>query len=540
MRPASVILRPALLALALLPLLAPADAGAIGRKAAEKRAKQVLKLGNGAEVLFGLPKPLPVGATVNEVLAKGVGNAKLKRTAWLFWHDQQFGALFQHPSRYILLDGRSGKVVRNARTSMFPLVNGRRPAFLATRAAYRGNRFRVAASKLARSTPLAGPSSLHGPWARLSAPALTKQDLAADCLITIGDKDERALDGSFKAMKDWADSVGLARSQNDPATAGQLRDAVEAFHDQTKCRDVFIFIAGHGTPAPGTRIRNLPRGVTVPPSGFGPARVAVRVNKTGRRVTSVDYLTPKNLADIMSAFPDMQFKVKIESCFSGRFKDELGGKVANLRVLETSSANDEVSFGALGARYYKAGTRRLVDNTIPNPDGAGEFTNGDVIGLTQWANSQQELDQYGRGLAEGIARSAEIAKTNDFAQVLGQTHGQLYYQPPPPPAKNEIAGATWVHHPSEPRTNLCVYVTGAAGATGEVDLNPKPGLDTAPKPFTLDANGRAMVVFKINQATKYTATATWGGQGAQSSDVTVTYPAAGPAPPSGHAACPAP
>ena len=525
----------ALLALCVLAL--PADAHAISRKAAEKRALQVLKLGSGPEVVFGLPKPLKRGTVVGEHNGRTVTNGKLPRSAWLFWHDQQFGAFFRHPGRYALIDHRSGKVIRRARTSLFPFVNGRRPAFLRSHGAYEGTRFRVAASPSVRAASAPAATGLRGPWAHLSAPALTKQDLREDCMITIGDRSEPGLAGSIKAMKAWAGSVGLVEPRKDPTTPRQLKDAVTALVELTPCRDVFIFIAGHGYAAPGSTPRNLPPGVTLPPGAYGPAGVQVKVIKKNNRVVGSSTLTPADLENIMKAFPQADFKIKIESCFSGRFVDALKD-VKNLRVIEASSAADEVSYGNLKINPLTG--EQVVDDE-PNPHKAGEFGKGNAAGLTEWSNSAQELETYGRGLAEGIARAAELAKTHDFAQRLGVTHGQLDYKPPPnAPSKNAIAGATWVHHPSKAETNLCVYVTGAPGATGEVDLAPKPGLDTAPKPFTLDGNGRARVIFKINQSGRYTATATWGGQSAMSSDVEVKYPAAGPAPPAGHAACPSP
>lgn len=526
------------LLIALVGLVCVPAASALSRKQANRIAIKALKPAKqrGVAVLFGLRKPLKKGVVVREGGASKARPFKLKRRGWVFWLDRQYGALFAHPSTVLVVDDRSRKVRYRKNLGWYPLVNGRRPAFLSTRRGYRGKKYRIAANvKLSGRPRAASRRRRAAPRAR--GAQVTKQDLANDCLITVGDQKEPGLAGSFESMEQWADRVGMARSQRRAETLTDLKAAVAGFTTATACNDVFIFLAGHGTPAKGVPIVNRPPGRPVLPTVHGPARVATRTKTRGTK-EKTDYITPGDLKTLMDSLPNITFKLKIESCFSGRFKDELEGKVPNLRVLETSSAHNEVSTGE--TPRYPDRNGRIQTNPTPNPNHAGEFANANAIGLTQWATSATEVATHGRDLAYGIARSAEIAKTKDFGHVQGRTHIQVSTNFTP-----EFF-ATWTHGTTT--TNICVYVRGAPGQQGDVTVtgSAQP-LDGSVKAFRLDGNGRRLVTFRINVATRY-AISVRGAQAqgtfnVRNGEVTVADPPTNGSPPpagSNPPACPAP
>jgi len=97
------------------------------------------------------------------------------------------------------------------------------------------------------------------------------------------------------------------------------------------------------------------------------------------------------------------FKIKIDSCFAGRFVPDLKG-ASNLEFLEVSSAADETSFFHLGGANVRRGGRMVhVKNDTDNPHKVTEFMNRDLHGLETWATSPQAHDEP--TLASGLAAS---------------------------------------------------------------------------------------------------------------------------------------
>jgi hypothetical protein len=416
----------------------------------------------GRVVVFGLPSALsggtsvvdggPVGGTSNLV---PVTSAPLARPAWLFWEDLAYGALFAHPSRLLLIDDRSGQVIRRQRMGWFPLIDGNRPPFLASIAGYHNPAYEVFSTVPAEfaSAAGAGPSRLSGfPAAAAAGPlafhaeqgpfahgataggALTSSDLKNDCLIMIGDHQEPGLVGSFAAMQQFATDYGLPTPTQQPTTVPELATVVDAMTSLTPCNDVLIFIAGHGIPAPGVTPSNLPPKVKMPTNIAGPAAISIHeTTVTGRNgkpsMMADDWIHPSDLEEIIRAHPKSTFKLKIEACFSGRFIDELKD-IPNLVVIETSSASNEVSFGEKKSHTSSTGT--VTKNTIPNPHHAGEFTNGNVLALRAWAQSPTAVNSAARDLGHGLAQAGVQGGFN-FADKTGETHSQLYLNFPPPP-----------------------------------------------------------------------------------------------------------
>jgi hypothetical protein len=123
-----------------------------------------------------------------------------------------------------------------------------------------------------------------------------------------------------------------------------------------------------------------------------------------------DDLTQAALLSLIGKFPSRNFKVKIDSCFSGRFLDRTTTNFpSNLRVMEVSSPANQTSLGHEQVIPVDNGKRGKPVDPHDNPWGATEFTSGDVHGLTSWANSSIDTLVY-PSLEQAIAASSELGK----------------------------------------------------------------------------------------------------------------------------------
>jgi hypothetical protein len=384
---------------------APAASASIGRARADKLAIAILHPGrsSGPTVVFALPSPVSAGASVFEAKpATRIHSRRLAHPTWLFWEDQQYQALFTHPSVLLLIDAQTGRVVRQSRLDYFPLINGRRPAFLATSAAYRDPRNWVFSGHL----PLVKARTRAARTASLGPVEIAPGELKHDCLVMIGDREEPILKGSFAAMLDWARQIRLPAYPDQATSVATLHSTV-AVANGNGCDDVFLFIAGHGEPAV-----HGSAGVDLD-SHAGPISVK---QPDGTWTIDEHKLTPQDLKALVDANPQIDFKIKIESCYSGRFANVLtvddplnpGHRIPyaeNLSVLELSSPADKPSYAQIKLFKIKLPGHKATGG-VPvndNPHGAGEFANGNFHGLQEWARSQTEINKTDGDLAQGIA-----------------------------------------------------------------------------------------------------------------------------------------
>ena len=408
--------RATVMVVVLFSLLA-ADAEAITRQRAVNIAAKTLRplIDPDTTRLFSLKRPLRAKQSVQiykGLARQAVRRKPLGRPTWIFWLDQAYGAYFEHPSVLLLIDDRTGRVRLRKRLSWYPLIDGRRPPFL-------------------RARPRLW-TSRHSPHAAQAPPyVIGPEDLKRDCLIAIGDRGEDATPedpvpdqtfrGSLEAIEGFADRVGLRRFDS-PASAPGLDRTVENAI-RRGCFDVFIYLAGHGT---------APRGTYAVAGGEkrsagGPARVNIGSRVVGlnsdQPVKFTKYIRPTDLEKIVTRWQGTaDFKIKIDSCFSGRFDEALADK-QNVRVLELSSKADEVSYGYAGGKYTavdEQGNKTEVQNDAKTP-GVSEFMDRNIFGLEEWARSPL-ADATGRDLAKGIALSFHLGEHRDFGAKRGWTH----------------------------------------------------------------------------------------------------------------------
>ena len=389
----------------------------------------------GPAILFGLAAPLAAKQIVVEAGSPSLSKvpfvpkgAPLGRKAWLFWLDQAAYAQFLHPSRLLLVDDKTGKVLRSVPMSLYPLVDGKRPAFLASWPAYRAARAHVwsnipgdpatrttaGVTRAAGASQVAGAAAPAAATAPLRAAAVPKDAFKDDCLVSLGLRDDPLFSGDFTGVGGWAASVGLPayKPGNGPggrAPGGaELASAVTDLTDTKRCKDVMIFISGHGYPGP----RYVPA-------------IQTGASVAGQPWTGV---RASDLQGILRAHPQTTFKIKLNGCYSGRFVDELKGE-KNLLVMETAANGTEYSWGPLPARMLHPDGRTINVPAHDNP-GRSEFVNGNIAGLTAFFASAEEVQTAqtagGSLLARSLGRAFELGAALDGARLAGLTHPQRF------------------------------------------------------------------------------------------------------------------
>jgi Tol biopolymer transport system component len=422
--------RPALVAvlLAALALVLPGAGLAITRDEATRIALQRLtpEQDGPRVVVFALPGPLGPKQSVVEASPARLGNIPaagklepLGRKVWLFWEDLAYDALFAHPGRMLLVDDATGKIAVDRRTSWYPLVDGLKPAYLRTREEYADPAYQIFSS-----LPAVTPREFRLPAGFTPGSALPAGAFKDDCLILMTDWGDPRFDGSIDAMAKLASSQGIrvyygsasAASDFAPSTTKPPRDHVVSGYSlvlnvsyltqKLNCKDVIVYVAGHGIPEKDvmTSGGELTSG--------GPAGILV-----GNR----NEVTPANLETILRnnklAERKATFKFVIMGCFSGRFQSALADDLtpsSGLRVVATSSKADQFS-------WFKGGVTNAAGEPLaPEVDtGAGDwFTNGLIAGMQKFVNSNAEVTLAQKAGGSLAARMIERAVPLGLASNL--------------------------------------------------------------------------------------------------------------------------
>ena len=451
--------------LALLGALAAAPpAGAISRAQAEKRALRILdpQHAGGRIVVFGRRQPVGAGRMVGEaspmssplapytvpgttrrlrgVSQKIAPGITLRHGVWLFWEDLVHGAAFEHPSRLLLLNRTTGRVVLDRRLSWWPQIDGKNPRFVDD-----DHRDRV----LYVSGPdvLSRRAPRFAPLAPVAIAAAQRLGGPSDCLFVIGDRTSasnapRLFGNSLDAMKDFAASHGLPPSE--ARTANDLFLKVYAAVKYQGCKDVMIFLAGHGSPAPDTPD---PLDPATPMTGTDEPTVEIGTFKdpTEDKVYSHP-ITGAMLRRLMGLFPpSVKFKIVIFSCFSGRFVDALRDDphIKDGGVIAGSSAADEYSVGRVESGTA-GGIDGLIHNTNPianpvkDPLNLPGYVDGIITELGKILDDPQAYKADGGSLAAMVHDAHVHSLAEDFTAQLGWNHPVDAYSPPPPPPSGTI------------------------------------------------------------------------------------------------------
>ncbi len=500
---------PAALVLALA-LAGRADA--ISRDRANAIALKILRpqAQKGPTILFGLPKPLAKGNVVAEAgsvpppAKMRTRSTTLRGATWLFWLDQVAYAEFTHPSRVLLVDNRTGKAVWSKALQFYPLVNGKKPSFLTSWKAYGKAATHVYSSLPKSAKALRAPAAPLGRTLPAAVPAGAFKD---DCLISLGLRDDPLFSGDFTGVAGWARSVGLRafKPPNGPggrAPGGaELAAGVTDLTDRKNCKDVMIFVSGHGYPGPR----------------YVPAIM------TGEAAAGQPFIgvTAADLTGIARAHPETTFKLKINGCYSGRFVNELKGE-RNVLVLETAANASEYSWGPLPTGAIQHPDGRTIDIPAHVNPGRSEFVNGNLAGLTAFFGSATEAstaqEQGGSLLARALARAFDLGSSSDGARLAGLTHPLLHTNLPGFTIKltggYRHLGAT---------SEVCgIFGTGQPGATYAATISGPGVIGGSSNAGKTGSLGEGAFSFGINQYGTYTVTVTVTNKAGDKRTETVT------------------
>jgi hypothetical protein len=422
----------------------PASAIALSHRQVTRVALAALRPARepGLVVVFSPSRPIPRGTLVYEARSPTLAY-RILRPVWLYWEDLSYGAMFAHPSVLLLIDAGSGHIVGRQGLEFELAIGSHLAPFLATRAAYGSGRYRVYSSLTAKpgAWQASDPAAVAAGYPGGGNVASRADALKHDCMIPIGDSANPSFAGNLKAMSGFATKVGLRTPAKPPTNADELGKAVDTMLARG-CNDVFIYLWGDGNPPTAS---DFPRGakkelvvgpgkvVPVESPTFQGKEAGVRVVngalmtvQTGEK-TKDQFITPDDLISIAKEHTfDVQFKIKVDACFAGRFEKVIDD-AKNVRVLEMSSAFNEVSYGLGTLRGMqpvfdpKDPSKKVGSKSIDffdSPDGATFFTNANVHGLYQWATTAVA----DATLVDGILTSWDAGAAQDPARQFNWTH----------------------------------------------------------------------------------------------------------------------
>lgn len=510
-----------------------APAHAMTREQADALAKKILRpSGYANAVLYGLPLPIGRGSEVSDDAPGPSGTQddltrrsrpfKVTREAWFFWEDIDHGADFEHPSRLLILDAATGGVVASRKLYWRPLINGKLPRFLASPGADTDPGYVVYSSQ-----PLSPEEHPVAPTGNSILPGGYMRD---DCLVTVGDRSiSDSFRGDFQDFAQWAAHVAM-RSFPMPANSDGAA-LVQRVHELTTtadspCHNIVIVLAGHGSPGPdfasvdpNAAISRVPAVRSGYDFGVDPKDKTLVDIRTSR-------VTGPDIQKLLAENPLTTFELVVDSCFSGRFEILMDWqrrhKLANLRVVATSSGDDEPTVGYIGRGVPDspghsqqpndlwAGLRDLLLNTTsianPNPPrqtpAESDYVRTFVDSLYRWSDNKSVfLDENGTptgGFVAAVLRAGVDAEDNYVAKTLHWTHPQVldsgttgfdyHYD-----VKVVVSGAkaTWTHGNNG----------GAAASSWELDVKDAD--------FFVDPASRAAVMTAGAQTFTVKTTGTW-------------------------------
>jgi hypothetical protein len=437
-------------------LALPTAAAAITRAQADLIAARALKTSQqpGNAVLFGLSRALGSADTVVEAGGTRPNEHQrrrslkaLDRRAWVFWEDLNYGAALDHPTRLLLLDDRTGRVGRPIALSSYPLIDAR-PAFLG--ATVRTNRRYRGASIVAQSAragfgsfpawaangPLA--SSADTAPAPLALPPGAFQDV---CILTIGDDGpDPSIRAGFPLLNAEAHRLGVPLVVNTqsktPGKPANKNDFFRTAHDlatRYHCKDILLYIAGHGYKNFG----GVNVGEVAKPAGAGKVDVQ-----------DID-ITPLDILDIIDHNPEVKFKVKVDSCYSGHFTDELRkfhSLIPNLLVAEASSSATLPSYFHVNRQGNSVSSDGLL------------FTHANI---TAWENFATSPTAVATAEAAGGDLFAEMMSTafKDELTYDPRLMPELYVSPPPTPTPTLTGSGSFTYFDPPANTEIVFHVS---------------------------------------------------------------------------------
>lgn len=361
-------------------------AAAAAPKISYKKARKILlakvikpkSLAAGDDLIaFRLKKPLARKTKIRVHRDHG-SSITLRKPAWFFWIDDDPKAMFEHPTRYVLIDASSGKV-KVLKRDWWPEIKGKAPWF--EYAAY------WKASSWAYSTLPVLPAKAARSGAKVSkvaaSPPVRTAASTTECAVIVdgaGDAKAGTVDDANGMEKVIGTTFGYTTKKLTPPNNNKA-DFEKAVADLIAdgCKDVLLFISSHGTKA--------------------------SVQMGGGNYTAAE------MKKLIEANPTIGFKVVIEACKAGSWITPLGGKPL---ITITSTDSEKPS--------YSADPDTASD---PNPGDTGtEFTSGLIEDLELIPKTPALIQRVQECVAKGksimvckleIAFESAVAKDEDAA-----------------------------------------------------------------------------------------------------------------------------
>lgn len=316
-------------------------------------------------IAFRMKRPLKAREKVTVYRGRG-GSFTAKGPTWFFWIDDDPKANFEHATRYVFIDARSGGV-RVVKRQWWPLVNGRARWFAF------GDYWNDKNWAYSTLKPLTAVAVTAG----APSPARTAASTSECAVIINGSGDEKAgFADNVEGMNGVIGTTfGYTTKKLTPPDNNKA-DFEKAVDDLVKdgCKDMLLYITSHG-------------------------------GKESVDMGTGSY-TAADLKTLMDKYPTMEFKVVIQSCKSGSWIAPLG-KTPKITI--TSTDSDKPS--------YSADPDTKDD---PNPDDKGsEFTSGLIEDLKEIAGDQALLQKVQECVGNGrplLVCKLEIAFVSALAK----------------------------------------------------------------------------------------------------------------------------
>jgi hypothetical protein len=444
------------------------------------------RLGSRAQV-YGLLAALPAGAVISdagpgpgvawssvvdggpsagETLTATVPTTTLSEPGWLFWDDPSAAANFPHASRLMLVDD-SGQVTWTKSLAWWPLVNGK-PAAFATQP-----------KNLASYRVTAGVA--------VSAASSGATHYANECMVALYSPDDPRkisnFEGDAKAMLKLAAAYGV-EGRSTTTAGGLVSDAGALI--KGGCKDVTIFLAGHGQPATGAGSTTEPAVLLSSTSAPGP---------NGSDTFVAKGISAKDIAGLIDFYrAKANFKLVINSCYAGRFEEALAHQ-SGLVLVATASSATEVSWQE---RYATANGGEIEnDGGTDHPDGAGLYVTGLTRAFTAIIDGDDKqiqadnLTAARNNFAYALKLAAEQASFyGDFAAADGLTHPVVDFDPTHASTLTQTPTATTTTTPAtKPATSSSGSQSASCTATTPtVRPDPTGNISLEAFMFTLTCN----------------------------------------------------
>lgn len=321
---------------------AQADAAAVSYAKARKiLLNKVIKPSKLAAddhlIAFRLKRMLRAGDKVT-VFRKHGGSFTARGPTWFFWIDDDPKAQFEHSTRYVFINARTGRV-KVLNRKWWPLVNGKARWYAAANY-WKASNWAFSTLPVPSTVSASGTSAETAAASRRSTPRARLAASTAECAVIIdGSGDAKAgFPEDVRAMNEVIGTTfGYTTKLLTPPNNNKA-DFEKAVGELVAdgCKDMMLFIASHGSKA--------------------------SVNMGTGSYTAAD------LKALIDKYPTMEFKVVVQSCKSGSWVAPLG---TTPKITITSTDSDKPSFSA-----------DPDTANDPNPDDKGsEFTSGLVEDL---------------------------------------------------------------------------------------------------------------------------------------------------------------